>query len=283
MAMMKDKYGVTKFYSTKTGGLEWYDKWDNGKSRTLLSNQWDPYDANLGFHYGGAGADVRKMVINGNGIATLPNNMSTSGSQRIFINGPWTNTETTVYLRWRTSIYKSFQLRSRSNHHGTKNLPYPTVYKEGPPTLDCGFGNYMVKWSEGGDNKARVQVEVIHDLYKRDLDLHSYNLPNKDKWTGFKLITRTINNTVKVEGYINYNALDQTNWIKNTEFTFTGSNVHLDPIEPNCTYCADKGDKISTQLDKNTLWLKPGKWTWIRINGGNDLDLKWFSVREINP
>jgi hypothetical protein len=275
-----DIFGIAKMFKTKTGGREWFSTlWANGHPRTLATNTFDPDDANLGYHIGNP-SPTRTFVINGDGTATMPETMGPTDTQRIFINGPWLNTEITVYARFRTTSWQSFQLRSRSNHHGTQSLPYGY---DSSNDISCGFGNYLSKWSEAGDTKTSTEVEVIHDLYKRHLDEHDFTLPLINVWTGYKQITRTIGNTVNVQGWINYSLDHQNAWTKTTEFTFDGTNVTIDPTghELNVTNCLNAGDKISGSLNANTLWLNPGKWSWIRINGGDDVDLQFFSVREI--
>jgi hypothetical protein len=271
-----DIFGIKKFFNTKAGGREWFStRWSNGHARSIGNNEFDPDDPDFGFHT----AAVTTIDINGDGTATLAD---TAASQRMFVNGPaWVNTEITVECRFRTTIWDSLSLRSRSNHHGAQDLPYG--YDQ-PNDISCGFGNYMVKWGEGGDDKVNNQVEVIHDLYSPVQDEHTFTLPLINVWTGFKQITRTLGNEVNVQGWINYDVTNQTSgWVKQTEFTYTGTNVHVDPTghELNLTNCLNQGDKISDQIDANTLWTHPGKWCWLRLNAGDDMDIRSFSVREI--
>lgn len=282
-----DVFGILMFYPTKPGGRQWLSTlWNNGHPRTLSTNTFDPDDSSLGFHLGSP-SPTRTFVINGDGTATMPETMGDADSRRIFINGPsWLNTEMTVYSRWRTAIWKSFQLRSRSNHHGTQDLPFG---HDAANDISCGFGNYLVKWSEAGDNTVSTEVEVIHDLYKRHLAENSYVVPSINVWTGHKQITRTVGNTVVVQGFMNYDIANQSSWIKQTEFVFDGTNITIDTTghELNVSTCLDTGDPLYVtpaavaDLNGNTLWKNSGKWSWIRINGGDDIDLKFWSVREI--
>ena len=281
-----DQFGVWKAVATKAGGKEWFSTlWGNGHPRTLSTNTFDPDDAQLGFHLGSP-SPTRTFVINGDGTATMPEAMAAGDTRRIFINGPWLNTEITVYARYRTTRWASFQLRSRSNHHGTQNLP--SGY-DSTNDISCGFGNYVVKWGEAGDNTVSTEVEVIHDLYHRHLDEHTHTLPTANNWVGYKQITRTLGSEVNVQGWINYDITDQTKWTKQTEFTFDGTNVVIDTTghSLNISTCSNTGDPLYVtpapvaDLNGNTRWLTAGKWSWIRINGGDDVDLKFFSVREI--
>ena len=106
-----DKFGIKEFYPTKENGLEWFADWD--KDRTVAYNSFDPYDYNFGL---GSGTGL----IIGDGIASI---RSFHGSHRLFVKGPWLNTEQTVYIRvLPNGTASSIQLRSRSNHHGVQFL-----------------------------------------------------------------------------------------------------------------------------------------------------------------
>jgi hypothetical protein len=201
--------------------------------------------------------------------------LTTSG--RMFISGPWINTEMTVYLlREVDDETGDIQLRSRSNHQ-----------------TDCGFGNYEVKWHDI-ERRVSVEVEPLHPIYRRHLDEHDWagGIP-REQWIGFKQITRTVDRTghVTVEGYVNY-GIDleaqntTTGWRKLTEFTFTGENVTFvdgGDYEAERQACIGQGDEVADDLSASTRWTAPGQWCWIRINGVSHARFKFFSVREIDP
>lgn len=271
-----DIFGIKQFYKTKLNGKVWTSVlWNNAHVRSLAQDQFDPDDPELGYHRGSGAAT---MDIDGAGMATFA---TLSTSHRVFVNGPWLNTEETVYARIRTDA-SSIQLRSRNNHHGVQDLPYGL--ESTSPEISCGFGTYEVAWLPH-QSIAQNEVEVIHDLYVRELDRKSIAPIANNVWVGYKQITRTVNNTVVVQGWTNRDITKQSVWIKETEFTYTGTNVHVDPTghEINVSTCINKGDHVSGDLDKNTLWLQGSKWCWIRINDGDDVDLKFYSIREIDP
>jgi hypothetical protein len=275
-----DKFGIKEFYPTKEKGLEWFADWDN--DRTVETNSFDPYDHRFGLGSGGG-------LIIGDGKARI---RAFHGAHRLFVKGPWLNTEQTIYIKvLPNGRATSIQLRSRSNHHGTLFLPYPDILNinKGHGNFDiatCGFGNYVVKWGEEQLNFVSIELEIIHALYRRQLLDKPFDIP-KDKYIGFKTVTRTLQNgQVKLEGYNNLDVSSQSNWIKTIEFLFDRKNAPVDnqtltKHQEWLDFCKDKGDKISGDLNNHQIWNKPSYWNWVRINDADNIDLKYYSVREI--
>ncbi len=153
----------------------------------------------------------------------------------------------------------------------------------------CGFGGYISKWSQSGDNTVSQQCELIHGMYSSRTVSKASQQPPNNQWTGYKSICRNKGNTVLVEQYIKRQG---QNWTKEAEFTYTQTNVPLivasEDTQNRIPYCLNKGDKVvSTDLatmKKNCVYQRPAKWSWIRFEGGiQDIDVKDFSVREIAP
>src|SRR5438093_9618141 len=82
-----DEFGIGQFYPTKEKGLEWFANWD--KERTVERNSFDPYDSRFGL------ANGTGLII-GDGKATI---RAFNASHRLFVRGPWLNTEQTIYIR----------------------------------------------------------------------------------------------------------------------------------------------------------------------------------------
>jgi hypothetical protein len=275
-----DKFGIKEFYATKENGLEWFANWD--EDRTVERNSFDPCDYRFGLGNGTG-------LIIGDGKAKI---REFNGSHRLYVKGPWLNTEQTIYIKvLPNGRASSIQLRSRSNHHGIQYLPYPDVGYISKPDGDkeistCGFGNYLVKWGETQLNFISVELEIMHPLYRRDLIVEPFTIP-KDKYLGFKTVTRTVQNgQVKLEGYNNLDVLRQSDWIKTIEFLFNGTNAALTDStlakhQSWLDYCKGKGDKISGNLNNHQIWNEPSYWNWIRINNAENIELKYYSVREI--
>jgi hypothetical protein len=270
-----DKFGIKKIYSTKPNGLEWFANWD--KTRVIKSNQSDPYDSRLMIT---CGTKTDNGLFIGDGKAKFK---ALDESPRIWIKGPWLNTEQTVYIKvLPNGKATSIELRSRSNHNGANRLPYP----DGRKSISCGFGNYDVLWGYEQLDTVSIELEIMHGLYRRHLIDKPLVIP-KDKYIGFKSVVRNVENgNVKVEGYNNMDTSSQSNWKKTVEFLFDGSNAAvtdstLEKHQRELDYCKDKGDKISGDLNNHQIWNKPSYWNWIRINNAKNIDLKYYSVREI--
>jgi hypothetical protein len=276
-----DKFGIKEFYPTREYGLEWFALWD--EERTVDRNSFDPYDFRFGL------ANGTGLII-GDGIARI---RAFNASHRLFVKGPWLNTEQTIYIKvLPNGRASSIQLRSRSNHHGILYLPHPDVgYLHNPDGIiefsTCGFGNYLVLWGEKQLDFVSIELEIMHPLYRRHLLDKPFDIP-KDKYIGFKTVTRTVlNGQVKLEGYNNLDVSSQSNWKKTIEFLFNGTNAAVtdSTLAENqlswLHYCKDKGDKISGDLNSHQIWNEPSYWNWIRINNAENIDLKYYSVREI--
>jgi len=273
--MSLDIFGVLQLNSTISGGKTWYStSWNNGVKRKIGENEWDPYDNRFGYTNG------KGMIINGDGTATIRDFHT---NHRMYVDGPWLNTEQTIYVLIRGQA-SSIQLSSRANHHGVKHLPYGWLLT--PKAVSCGFGNYSAIWRLH-EQRVSVELEIIHDLYRRHLAEKASQPIRPSKWLGFKTVIKTHGgNKIKFEAY---NITDGTqDWTKSTEFLFDGSNAPvldktIAKFQFNLDYCKDKGDKISGNLNSNQIWNKCGKWNYVRINDAEDVDLKWYSVREIAP
>jgi len=275
----RDKFGISKIYPTALGGKEWYSNWS--QSRILKTNTFDPLDPSFGVTCGtGAG----QGLYIGGGKATW----NADSSPRMYVHGPWKNTEQTVYARVRGSV-SSIQLRSRANHHGAKDLPYPDMGVDpatGKKEFSCGFGNYLVKWGETGLNFVSVELEIIHGMYKRHLIDKPLVIP-KNQFVGFKTVTKNIpGGKIKVQGWNNLTGNHVTGWKKVIEYIFDGTNAALDSQESaqdqaRIAYCKDKGDKIAGDLNAHQIWTKSSYWNWLRTNNAKDVDYKYYSIREI--
>jgi hypothetical protein len=282
--MATDRFGVKQLYSSLDNGRKWDSvSWNNKKTRTVTPNKYDPYDSELGVCSG-------NIKINGKGTATIaPKTSTLTRGQRTYISGPWRNTEMTVYVKVRGQC-PSFQMRSRSNHDGCQGQPYGFPVQVDGQSVSCGFGNYLVKWSDNNDNKVMCEVEPFHSIYKRALNKHDSVQPPLNIWTGYKQVTGDYGtDKVKVEGYILRDVANQEGWFKDVEYLFDGTNANIDMTgkEGLIEYCRNSGDKVSGDVNKNTVWRNSGKWCWLRFEGLDrgiwDIDLKYFSVREIEP
>jgi hypothetical protein len=261
-----DKFGIKMLFPTIENGKEWYSTaWSNGIVRTLVDGDKDPYDSR--FTYGNGKPDNAGLKIDGTGqaIQTKKNN-----SARLFVDGPWKNTEMTIYVKGGTAMADVI-FYSRSNHD-----------------IECGSGGYLIKWlRENNANKVSAEVEPMHPLYIRNLAEKPFDGINLNAWIGYKQITRTTpDNNVKVEGYINYDIGNQNDWKKSTEFTFgenVGDAVGDQRSNPTLIACKNKGSPIANNVNKYSSWLNEGQWCWVRTNETKGTTFKFYSIREIKP
>lgn len=273
--MPLDKFGVQQLYPTIANGREWYStKWANGKKRVLKRLEADPYDSS--FEYYHEKPEVAPMTISGNGNAYVT---QPSKSYRLFVKGPWNNTEITTYVRFQ-GTGRDISLHSRSSHSvgGPFNIP------------TCRFAGYEIIWDRQ-KNVAMVECEVLDHILARGLIAKPIPKIPLNKWIGVKQITRTItsNGYVKVEGYMLPDTATQA-WIKSVEYTFNGHNTDYTVLHNTndgwyqlWQDCKKKGNPPATDLIKYSVWTKAEMSCWIRANDVKDVDFKYYSVREIAP
>ena len=286
--MTTDVFGVTELYPTVGGGKEWFSNWGSG-IRYVANQTYDASDSDFGLITGTGSNDKLCIKCGESKIRQF-------GENRLFVNGPWTNTEMTIFARVKDATTSSIQLRSRSNHFGVGLEPYSATNQyvdpnpQGVPDyMSCGFGNYLVRWGQTYPiDFADVGIEIIHELYKLGLGgAASFTMTN-DVWIGYKQITRTLaNGHVLVEGWNNMSG-DKTTWTETLEFDFDGSNATIDSGTLSfwssfTSYCTGKGDNLCPDVNSHQIWPGPGKWCYVRINNPTKVDLKYFSVREIVP
>lgn len=270
--MTLDIFGVDQLYPTV--GREWFStKWNNSIQRSLSECKVDPYDSN--FEYSNGDPDDTKFIIKGNGQSYVS---AKNTSHRFYVKGPWCNTEQTIYARFR-NVARDIQLHSRSSHKlgGAFNIP------------DCKFSGYHVIWDR--DKKtAMVECECLTSIIARGLISKPIPAIPLNKWIGFKQITRTLlsKDFVKVEGYMLTDVSTQ-NWAKSVEYIFDGTNTDFTVLhDRNDKYynayiaCKNKGNPPAIDLIKYSAWVQPETMCWIRCNDADDIDFKFYSVREIS-
>jgi len=285
-----DVFGVTELYPTTGGGKEWFSNWDGGL-RYVNNDSYDPSDTDFGVIIGQTHSGTKPCLKCGEC------KIRQFGEYRLYADGPWTNTEMTVFVKVKDTTTSSIQMRSRSNHFGVQLEPFSgtNLYVDPNPQgvpdyMSCGFGNYFVRWGQNvvPIDFADVGIEIIHELYKTGLGgAASFTMTN-DVWIGYKQITRTLaNGHVLVEGWNNMSG-DKTTWTETTEFEFDGTNATIDNTTLSfwssfTSYCTGKGDNLCPTVNDHQIFTGSGKWCWLRLNSASKMDLKYFSVREITP
>ena len=193
-------FGITELYPTIGGGKEWFCNWQSGGLRYINYNAYDATDSDFGFLIGGSHDHLRVSC----GVCKIKE----YSMNRLFVNGPWTNTEMTIYVKVKDASTTSIQMRSRANHFGVGLEPYASdaqYVNPGPlgveDVMSCGFGNYLVRWGQTHPiNFCDVGLEIIHNVYNTGLANAAFTMTN-DVYIGYKQVTRTLaNGHVKSRG-----------------------------------------------------------------------------------
>lgn len=291
--MAVDKFGVKKFFRSKTGSRNFYADWNT--TRTISTNGEDTVNTDPQLQ---VTCNANPLRIGG-GIAEW---REFQDSARMYVNrgsssSQWLNTEQTIYIYNPSETpSRSFQLRFRANHHGADNSPYGKV-----GDVSCGFGNYLIKFGENlGDKLVSIEMEYIHGMYKRHIHDVTIDLP-KDKWIGLKGILRNIDEThIRLTGYINLSVGSQENWRKRIEWTFGSDETNSDLTQATfdqeessdsritiCTSGTPPGDGIAQPtlagMISKKLFRKPAYWNWFRVEECQNFKMKYYSIREIDP
>lgn len=280
-----DTFGVAEIVPTINGGKEWFSTTFTDDPSRSFTNPGDPswspdtYDSDLFFRLTSATVSIASGEIAVNGQ-----------SPRIFIYGPWINTEFTAYVK-RTgdsSSVKYAHLGSRSNHD---------VFDQN--NNRCGFGRYNLKFNHY-INRIACDKEVMHPMHIEDeQDAQDWTEGISDtEWAGLKTICRTDreNGTVRLEGWTDHTeAVGGGIWNKLTQWDDDGTvpyelavpedQVFIDDcFRTNDLNCPLWGGckQLSTNLNKP--FFETGDHCWIRTEEAtSDVLYKWISVREIPP
>lgn len=281
----KDIFSTYMIYSTKPDGEQWdSSNWNNRSQRTLTHNMTDPNDVRLLYTVGTPNTVTAN--IDGDSHAKF----TEFSDIKIFdiakgVTTDWKNVEMSMWVKRELEDpddnSKSVAMVVRSNY--LKRYP-------GETPDDCGFGGYFVYWWNGTATLGVNPLEPISkDVVSRPWEISSFE---HNVWQGYKLVVRDnlVDNTVKLEAWscnlINSRA-DPDCWNKDVEFTFTGTNVDIDPTgnEARVTACTNKGSQTANDLD--------GVGTRFINRGGHDCEIdlyaftkvrvKWVSLREIVP
>jgi hypothetical protein len=214
----------------------------NGNPRIIKSGQTDPYDSRFVLH-GGA----ETVRVNGDGTLSPVRSDKSDGypnSPRLYVKGPWKNTEITIWAK--ASSFDYLQLRGRNDHN-----------------TECGFGGYLVIFRSGGTTS--ITKEITHPLYTKKITGSHFPFA-EDEWIGYR--ARFMDSTV--EGFVN---MDGT-WRKLISATDSGEW----PYE-NMAQVKEAKAKCGT-ID-NAPFTRQQPYNFVRINNGVDVFFKSYSIREI--
>ena len=271
----KDIFGITEFYPTKPGTIEWNSNhWNNGIPRTIkyASDPYDPTDWTEDHS-----ASTIGFIIDGNGT------MKMAGSPRFHINPEigtkvtpqkFTNIEFTAYYmkkglagsNWGGMIVG---MRGSANGHGSST------------GNDCDAQCYQARFRN--DGKWDFEKEIKHSAttyfsgsgFNTQDPLWGGVILPENRWIGMKYILTNINNNTQVhlQVYIdstsNGNVSNGGNWVLVGDIIDTGSNWIGGDIS-GCTYT------------NQYMTLTGGGNVYMRTDGDTAI-YKMITIREIDP
>ena len=268
-----DKFGITEIYPTKPGGEEWFMNMDDPQNdhrtdpqTTLIKNNDDSLSWKI------KNTEVRYNVFTSSGfqpqlITTLN---QTELSKKGYIQSPndWKNVEITGYFKINnfTNSTANGAAHIELVARGAKNTNNETLINGYP--AQCESTTYHSNTYETGRVKFEKDLQHTQGYTTNDKEkLHAIENPLLGRWIGIKAVFYNMSSGfVKLEQFIDKNS--NNNWHKVLSYTDDG---HWGGGHPEC---GGSANQIIT-------WGGPiAIFRWDNIN---DMDIKDFSIREIQP
>ena len=254
-----DKFGVTKIYSTKKDGEQWYLN-SNPSSDSRFSPQ-TTMTKNSDGSFKIKSTNVRMGVFTSSGFN--PEEIKTLNHNKIALAGymqspnDWKDVEITGYVKLNSGDNDNFVWYARGARHTGYGSPpgCEGVAYKGDLFFDGSTRFSKEQWHSGG---------YVFGEFGENIG------PIKGKWVGLKVIMYNIiqddKPAVKLELWVD--KKNSNDWIKAAEKIDNGGWGNTG------TECGGKPDQIIT-------WGGPiASFRW---DGATDVDMKKFSVREIAP
>ena len=254
-----DKFGVTKIYSTKKDGEQWYLN-SNPNSDSRFSPQ-TTMTKNSDGSFKIKSTKVRMGVFTSSGFN--PEEIKTLNHNKIALAGymqspnDWKDVEITGYVKLNSGDNDNFVWYARGARHTGYGSPpgCEGVAYKGDLFFDGSTRFSKEQWHSGGYDFGEFGKNIG---------------PIKGKWVGLKVIMYNIvqddKTAVKLELWVD--KKNNNDWIKAAEKIDKGGWGNTG------TECRGKPDQIIT-------WGGPiASFRW---DGATDVDMKKFSVREIAP
>jgi hypothetical protein len=263
-----DKFGIKEIYPTKIGGEQWFmslqdpnhDKQTNPPSMTKNSDG----------SFKVTSTQVRYGVSTSSGYD--PSKIKTTNQKTMIQQGymqspnDWKNVEITGYFK-----INSF---TSSTNNGAAHIELLARGGVHTSSKSCEGTAYHSNLYETGRGKFEKELEHTAGYTTNDPEKSEVIKKLDGRWIGVKAIFFTrADGTLKLEQWIddgtNNTSLPGNNWRKSIEFVDTGSN--WGGGHPNC------GGTDKTMIS----W--GGPFTHFRWDNIDNMDVKLFSVREIQP
>ena len=254
-----DKFGVTKIYPTKKDGEQWYLK-SNPNSDTRFSPE-TTLTKNSDGSFKIKSTKVRMGVFTSSGFH--PEEIKTINHNKIALAGymqspnDWKDVEITGYVKLNSGNNDNFVWYARGARHTGYGSPQGCegVAYKGDLFYDGSTRFSKEQWHTGG---------YVFGEFGKNIG------PIKDKWVGLKVImynkVQDDKTMVKLELWVDKN--NNNDWTKAAEKIDKGG-------------WGNTGGECGGEADQIITWGGPiASFRW---DGATDVDIKKFSVREIEP
>jgi hypothetical protein len=253
-----DQFGIKKIYPTKADGEEWFMNMSDGKDPR---SDPEPLTKNSDGSFKVTSTKVRHKAFTTSGydpdkIETLDHSIL---AEKGYMQSPndWRDVEMTGYVKVNEgNIDDDFVWYARSGRHTGNGWP------EG-----CEGASY--KATLGSNGVVRFAKEQWHVSYEFTDEKRAMS-PIYGQWVGFKTIMYNIEENgktaVKMEIWLDKN--NDGDWVKVDENIDRGG-------------WGDEGGECRGEPDQIITW--GGPMATFRWDGSTDVDIKNFSVREIQP
>ena len=254
-----DVFGIKKIYQTKQNGEEWFMNMNNPNS-DIRSDPKMTLTKNSDGSWKSTNSKVRYNVFTSTGYHpddVVKNHNIVSQRGYMQSSNDWKNVEITGYIKVNDGLGdENFAWYARGGKHTSSGSP------DG-----CEGSSYKVDLFYNGQIRfAKEQWHVSYVFSPTKSGIGSIF----DKWVGFKGIMYNLEQNgktvVKLETWIDKNA--NGNWVKVDERIDSGG-------------WGTEGEECNGKPDQIITW--GGPITTFRWDGADDVDIKYFSVREIQP
>jgi hypothetical protein len=261
-----DKWGITKFNPTISGGREWFSKWDNGQARSFTWGQ-DPYDPE--FHGRGDGS----YTIDGQGVLKAAS--TGGGGVRMYVydqNYQETGYDPNLFKTWNNVEVTVYYMRVSDLGVAYAGMVAGAKIRHVPDSDLCGTRGYYGRFRHDGgidfDKEIRHPTSVPQAKATKPWSVLPSNL-----WIGYKYIVRDVDNGTHVKLELWRDLTDGANggsWEKLYEYIDTGL------WGTGQTPCA-------SGVDPAQIMTGPNLSVFIRDDDVSDVRYKKWSIREIAP
>jgi hypothetical protein len=251
-----DKFGIKKIYPTKEGGEEWYLS-SSSPADDCRFDPKTPLIPNADGSFKVKSTQVRISVLTSTGYdqddITTYNQKELAKKGYMQSSKDWKNVEVSGYVKLNSGNDKSgFTWYGRGGQHTDLEKCEGTAY-HGEIRYDGKSDFSKEQWHPGGYSFTELPQVVD---------------PIEAKWIGYKFVMYNFEKNgetaVKLENWID--AKNNNTWIKVDEHIDEGG-------------WGDEGDKCGGSPDQIISW--GGPIVTFRWDGAKDVDIKHFSVREI--